>query len=349
MFASLPEAGLVYCLERQNTPDKNGAEVKTAPNLWSRRIFCSDLDRPMGLAAHDGYLYVATRTGVVKLPIPESFTQKTGSIETFVTDLPPAYASEYRPLSIAPDGSAYLSVGAGDAGPQRSEWQRAGVLRIAPDGNTELYATGLHDVRALIHHPLTKALWALENSPETLDLHPPPDEINIVREGGDYGWPFCYGIKVPDKDLGTTTICAATDAPVALFPPYSNPTGLAFGTHLDAPKRYRSMLYVALQGQDDGTHLNRFRIVGLPLNENGALSGLGVDMLSALAPSAHRAARPAALCASPSGNLYLGDTCSGVVYRFIFPSDADHHLDLPRGENTSANNGQDTNTEKDRN
>ena len=28
----------------------------------------------------------------------------------------------------------------------------------------------------------------------------PPDEINLIEEGGDYGWPVCYGDNVHDTD-----------------------------------------------------------------------------------------------------------------------------------------------------
>jgi len=319
MFASVPDSGIVYRMERNHHAPAPSVEDDPGSMMWRKNIIRSDLDRPMGLGWHAGSLYVATRTEVVKLENLTSASEQEATIKTVITGLPPAGATEHRSLSIATDGTIYISVGAGDAEPRELEWQRAAVLRISPAGEVELFAAGLHHVRALACHPQTGALWALEDSPETLDLHVPPDEINIVRQGGDYGWPFCYGVQVPDKHLGTTTICTATDAPVALLPPHSTPAGLAFGTTLDAPSRYRSMLYVALQGRLDDAQRQGFRIIGLPLDTHGDLTGWGMDVVSGLATPTKTYFRPTAICAGPGGNLYIADAHSGMVYRVEFP------------------------------
>jgi glucose/arabinose dehydrogenase len=314
---------MVYRVERQNSSFTPAVTDNPPGDMWRKSILSSGLDRPMGLDWHAGSLYVATRTAVLRLKIPASTTTPEASFETVVADLPPASATEYRALTIAPDGSIYLSMGAGDAKPQELEWQRAGVLCITPAGEIELFAAGLHHARALTHHPHTGALWALEDSPESLDLHPPPEEINIIKQGGDYGWPFCYGFQVPDKHLGTTTICNATDAPVALLPSHSTPAGFAFGTMLDAPARYRSMLYVALKGRMDDAQRSGFRIVGLPLDDQGDLTGWGLDVVSGLATSKEIYARPTALAVASDGRLYVSDASTGIVYRFIFTFDDD--------------------------
>lgn len=323
MFASLPGSGMVYRLERNNSLSSLSVEDSSCSNMWRKSLFRSGLDRPMGLEWYDGSLYVATRTSVLKIRMSASTAADEATAETIISDLPPAFDTEYRALSIDADGNIYLSMGAGDSRPQELEWQRAGVLRITPTGETELFSAGLHHTRALVRHPQKGELWALEDSPETLDFHPPPNEINILTQGGDYGWPFCYGFQVPDKDLGTTTICNATDAPIALLPPHSAPSDLAFGTTLDAPERYRSMLYVALKGRADDTQRRGFRVVGLPLDAHGDLKGWGVDVVSGLATPTKIYARPTALSVGPDGSLYLADAHSGMVYRFVFPFDAD--------------------------
>lgn len=170
LFASLPDAGMVYRLERQNNPSSPATDNVSRRDKWRKRILRSDLDRPMGMGWHAGSLYVATRTAVVKFGINASTVGQEPAIETVVTDLPPASSTEYRSLSIADDGTIYLSIGAGDAKAQELEWQRAGVLRITSTGEMELFAAGLYHVRDLVPHPQTGALWALEDSPRHWDF-----------------------------------------------------------------------------------------------------------------------------------------------------------------------------------
>ncbi|MDY0291686.1 MAG: PQQ-dependent sugar dehydrogenase [Desulfuromonadaceae bacterium] len=322
VFASLPDAGLIYSLEQQHSLSENSNAAAASTNLWRKRILTPSIDRPMGLAWQAGYLYVATRTAVLKLGIPTTSATPT-TVETIVDGLPPATATEHRALSLDAEGNIYLSIGAGDAQPQELEWQRAAVLLITKAGEVELYATGLHHARALGHHPQTGELWVVDSAPDTLELHPPADEINVLKRGEDYGWPFCYEYRVPDRHLGTKTICSATAVPRALLPPHSVPAGFAFGTNLNAPQRYRSMLYVALKGRVHDLQRRGFRIIGLPLDEKGNLSGWGVDVVSGLATAAKIYAQPAALVVAPDGYLYVADAHSGMVYRFLFPFDID--------------------------
>jgi hypothetical protein len=36
----------------------------------------------------------------------------------------------------------------------------------------------------------------------------PPEEINILVSGGDYGWPYCYGDRVPNPEFHDVARCA---------------------------------------------------------------------------------------------------------------------------------------------
>jgi sugar lactone lactonase YvrE len=82
------------------------------------------------------------------------------------------------------------------------------------------------------------------------------------------------------------------------------------------------MLYVALQGRSDDPERQGFRIIALPLDNAGGLTGWGVDILSGCATPARIYAQPAALAVSPHGNLYIADAHSGVLYRLGFPSES---------------------------
>jgi len=43
----------------------------------------------------------------------------------------------------------------------------------------------------LVGIPKTNELWATDNGRDWLGDNLPPDEVNILKEGMDYGWPYC--------------------------------------------------------------------------------------------------------------------------------------------------------------
>lgn len=70
-------------------------------------------------------------------------------------------------------------------------------------------------------------LYSTEVGDDWVDGRPPPDELNIIREGADYGWPSCYGDRQPAHNFGGTRArCAATEAPLALFARGATPTSV---------------------------------------------------------------------------------------------------------------------------
>src|SRR4029079_14080923 len=77
----------------------------------------------------------------------------------------------------------------------------------------------------------------------------PPEEINILTDGGDYGWPYCYGDRVPNPEDNDAARCAPTIAPAAKLQAHSAPLGLTFLARATAlPDQYRSDLLVAYHG-----------------------------------------------------------------------------------------------------
>ncbi|MDD2558171.1 MAG: PQQ-dependent sugar dehydrogenase [Desulfuromonadaceae bacterium] len=336
LYASIPDADLIYRLEPPETTTADSrSHAMGAPRQWRKTILTAALDSPMGLAWHGDSLYVATRTAVVKLT-PGTTTAaaaiQTAAVQTVVDHLPSATPTERRAILVDDTGCVYLSVGAVDSDPLDLEWQRGAILEIAPHGESRLFATGIHHARTMAWHPQTGALWLGEDSPQTLDFSPPKDEINAVCAGEDFGWPFCYGFKTPDLQLGTTTMCADTTAPLLTLPPHSVPAGLAFGAQLDAPEQYRSMVYVALAGDKNDIHRQGFRILGLPLDTEGDITGWGIEVALGWATpqevqdhqehQEHIYGQPATLAVGPDGNLYLADSHAGVVYRFVFDSES---------------------------
>ena len=102
-----------------------------------------------------------------------------------------------RNLLAAPDGRhIYVTVGSSSNVAEHGmgyEARRANILRINPDGTgEEIYACGLRNPVGLGIEPVSGKLWVAVNERDELGDELVPDYITSVKEGGFYGWPFCY-------------------------------------------------------------------------------------------------------------------------------------------------------------
>ena len=101
-------------------------------------------------------------------------------------------------VEVGPDGKVW--VGMGDAAdlatPQDRSRRNGKVLRINTDGSipgdnpfegSPVYATGFRNPQGIAFRPGTRLPYVTEHGP---DVH---DEINVVRAGGNYGWPCVTG------------------------------------------------------------------------------------------------------------------------------------------------------------
>ena len=117
-------------------------------------------------------------------------------------------------LTIAPDGSIFLAIGDFGApllAPDPA-WNAGKVFRILPDGSVVQFARGFRNPFDLAWDAATQRVILTDNG-DVAD-----DEIDVVAQGDDCGWPFTAGNEPPK---------AGTRPPVYTFPTVVAPTGLA--------------------------------------------------------------------------------------------------------------------------
>lgn len=144
---------------------------------------------------------------------------------------------------IAFDRDGYLFFSIGDRGEKENAQDKSiyagSILRLHDNGRVpsdnpfvdesnakpEIYSYGHRNPQGMVLHPETGELWAHEHGPRG------GDEINIIRKGGNYGWPeTTYGIDYDGTEITEYTEKEGIESPVHYWDPSIAPSGMSFIT-----------------------------------------------------------------------------------------------------------------------
>src|SRR5438046_3571266 len=153
----------------------------------------SGLTHPHGLAFRGDTLYVAEEDGIIR------YDPGVASPVQLVSNLPTGGHST-RSIAFGPDNLMYVSIGSSCNICDETDSVRATVMRYNLNGTGgRIFSRGLRNSVGIAFNPTTGALWATNNdrddiggsgTPMTDSL--PPERVNILTLGGNYGWPQSY-------------------------------------------------------------------------------------------------------------------------------------------------------------
>ena len=303
LLVSNPSGNQVFAL-----PDKNNEGVTD-----ENKIIISQGNHVHGLAFYGGKLFVAEVNRVVRYTWDE--TSLTSTLDKVLFTLPDSNDHNSRTITFDATGTMYVSVGSTcNVCHETSNLSATVIISNSNGDNLKVFASGLRNAPFILFNPTTHELWSTEMGRDYLGDNTPPDEINIIRSGNDYGWPYCYGNKIHDDnfDPAKQHSCDTTQSPIFEIPAHSAPLGLTFIQSSQFPTDWQHDLLVSYHGSWNRTVPDCYKVVHLKISGNTITSS--EDFLTGFIQTGSVKARPVDLVFDTAGNLYLSDDKSGNVY-----------------------------------
>jgi glucose/arabinose dehydrogenase len=335
--------------------------------------FVTGLNGPQGMAFHTigkiTYLYVGERSEVDRYPWRNG-DLRAERRQVIIPNLPyggtaDGDAHPYKDLAFGPGNVLYVGFGSScnactnDA---TSQPVRGAIYRYNPDGTGgQLFARGLRNPEGLAVVPGTSTLWTAVNERDQIpypfrdatgqygkvvtsyvDNHP-PDEFTAVRQGADYGWPYCD----PDPQTRTGYInmpfdpnaqfnqsgggynphgaiinCGSMTRIAQGIQAHSAPLGLTFLQGTAFPRQYQAAAVIALHGSWDRRQKTGYRVIYFPWVRDGGSGHPGPqqDLVAGWLDVAAQSAwdRPVDAVVDAHGDLLISADQSGSIYALTY-------------------------------
>jgi glucose/arabinose dehydrogenase len=316
MFATMERAAAVGVSPNRITllRDTDGDGVAE-----TREPFLTGLNQPFGMALVGDRFYVGNTDGVVAFPYAAGASRITAPGRRLTTFKPGGHWT--RSLLASADGQKlFIGVGSlsniGDRGLEAEEGRAAIYALDLASEKSRIFAAGLRNPVGLAWEPQTGALWTVVNERDGLGDETPPDYLTSVRDGGFYGWPYCYWGQTVDNRVkqdpaavakairpdyalgGHTASLGLCWLPAGTLPGF--PEGMAIGQH----------------GSWNRSRLSGYRVIFVPF-ANGRPAGPPRDILTGfLAPDEGVSyGRPVGVTIGPDGSVLVADDVGDVIWR----------------------------------
>jgi glucose/arabinose dehydrogenase len=341
---------------RDNTGDGRFDEVKYFGNYAGT-----------GMEIHDNWLYFGEDTMILRYRMIPGELVPDSVPEIVIRGFPVQNQHSDKSFAIDTHGYIYVNVGApsnacmeqartkGSPGmypcPQL-EWH-AGIWRFPLDqinqtqtGNGYHYATGMRNSIAISWNKLEDQLYVVMHGRDQLSqLFPelytdamsaelPAEEFLLVKDGSDFGWPYCYYDQFKKKlvtapeyggDGEKTDLAEGKDDPIMAFPGHLAPNDLLFYTGDQFPARYKNGAFICFHGSWNRAPLEQegYYVAFVPFSD-GLPSGdweIFADSFAGKMPvksPADAEYRPMGIVMGKDGSLYVCDSEKGKIWRIIY-------------------------------
>jgi glucose/arabinose dehydrogenase len=302
IYASQPGPGLIVKLTDANHDGVADSVVTT---------IASGLKGPFGIAFRGDTMYVGAESELIRFdPGARDPVRLMGL---------PGGGHSTRTTVFGPDGKLYVAVGSSCNLCDERDSMRAAVTQLNLNGSGgHVFAKGLRNTVGIAFNPKTGELWGGNNDRDNLGDDLPPEHINIIKDGRNYGWPQCYLPGKPNPEYGSAD-CSNVEPPAITVQAHSAPLGLAFYTGSQFPREYRGDAFVTLHGSWNRSVPTGAKVVRVEVDSSGHRA-VGVDdfIVGWQRPDGKRWGRPVGLLVLPDGSLLVSDDLGGKIWRVTY-------------------------------
>ena len=284
-----------------------------------RETFLEGLNQPFGMALVGETFYVGATDFVVAFPYAPGARRIAAPGRKLAAFKPGGHWT--RSLLPSPDGSKFF-IGVGSftniaEDGMAVEEGRAAIHELdLATGSSRIFAAGLRNPVGLAWEPHTGALWTVVNERDGLGDETPPDYLTSVRDGGFYGWPYCYwGRTVDDRVEQDPAAVAKAITPDYALGGHTASLGLCW-LPAGALPGFPEGMAIGQHGSWNRSTLSGYRVVFVPFVD-GRPSGPPRDILTGFLAPDERASygRPVGVTIGPDGSLLVADDVGDVIWR----------------------------------
>jgi len=285
-----------------------------------RETFMEGLNQPFGMALIGDTFYVGNTDGVVAFPYVAGANSITAQGKKLVSFKPSGHWT--RSLLPSPDGKKlYAGVGSltniAESGMAVEEGRAAIYELDLASGSSRIFAGGLRNAVGMAWEPNTGVLWTVVNERDGLGDETPPDYLTSVRDGGFYGWPYCYwGQTVDDRVPQDAAMVAKAITPDYALGGHTASLGLCWVPAGTLPGFAEGMA-IGQHGSWNRSKLSGYKLVFIPF-ANGKPSGPPRDILSDFLASDEKVSygRPVGVTLGHDRkSLLMADDVGNVIFR----------------------------------
>ena len=304
VFVGSTGAGKVYALTDSN---HDGVADKV-------RVVASGLLLPMGVAFHDGDLYISAVSRIVVLRDIEHHLDHPPQPEVITDKLPKETHHGGKFIAFGPDGKLYVPIGA-PCNICDPALDHGKLIRMNADGSDwQDVARGIRNTVGFDWQPGSKRLWFTDNGRDLLGDDVPSDELNeIISRDPHFGFPYCHQGDVLDPEFGAGKSCKDYVPPVLKLGAHVASLGMRFYSGTQFPASYKGAIFIAEHGSWNRTKKSGYRVMTVRLNGNKVVSY--APLITGFEKNEKAWGRPVDVQPLPDGSLLVSDDLAGAVYR----------------------------------